>query len=135
MKEQLSEPITPIEEIVIPALPGWTLVSPQFDEDEKNAECRSLWRAPIIAWLIQLFRRSADQTTFCDVTPVTPNGNLSDTQDFALQYRDRGPFFTISEEFADEAALLAHFDHHRAMRRIFSTNKIARPAEKSKATG
>ncbi|MGD0332447.1 MAG: hypothetical protein ABSA90_04230 [Xanthobacteraceae bacterium] len=115
--------IKPIDEIVVPAQLGWTVVSPDYD-DEKNSDCGSLWRAPVIAWLVQLFRRETDETTFVDVVPITPNGNLSETQDFALQYRDRPPFFTISEEFADEAALRAHFNHHRAMRRVFS-NKIA----------
>ncbi len=124
MKEQLNELVTPIDEIVVPAQLGWTVVSPDYEDE--NSECR-LWKAPVIAWLVQLYRRSTDETTFCDVTPVTPNGNLSDAQDFALQYRGRAPFFTISEEFADEAALLAHFNHHRAMRRMFSTNKITQP--------
>ena len=125
MREQLNEPVKPIDEIVVPAQIGWTVVSPDYD-DEENSECWSLWRAPVIAWFVRLYRRSTDETTFCDVTPVTPNGNLSDTQDFALQYH-RGPFFTISEEFADEAALRVHFNHQGAMRRVFSTNKIARP--------
>ncbi len=120
MKEQLSELVKPIDEIVVPAQLGWTVVSPEDDGEETSEGC-SLWRAPVIAWLVQLYHRSTDETTFVDVVPVTVNGALSETQDFALQYRDRPPFFTISEEFPTEAALLAHFNRQRAMRRVFST--------------
>ena len=130
---QLSAVIKPIDEIIISAQLGWAIVSPEFDDDETNSECRSLWRAPVIAWLVQLYRRSTDETTFVDVVPVTVNGNLGDTQDFALQYRDRGPFFTISEEFEDEAALLVHFSHNRAMMRVMSQTKSRQPGT-SKAT-
>lgn len=49
MKEQLNDPVKPVSEIVVGAQLGWSVVSPEFDENEK---CQSLWRAPIIAWLI-----------------------------------------------------------------------------------
>jgi len=109
---QLNATIKPIDEIVVPAQLGWAVVSPD-DGEEENSECRSLWRAPVIAWLVQLYRRETDETTFVDVVPVTVNGNVFETQDYALQYRDRPPFFTIHEEFADERELLAYFNRQR----------------------
>ena len=124
MKEQLNELLKPVDEIVVPAQLGWTIVSPEYDEDEK---CRSLWRAPIIAWVVRLFRRSTDETTFVDVIPVTVNGDV-EMQEYAIQYRDRPPFFTAFEEFDDEAALLAHFDQQsRLMARPASLTKSRQP--------
>jgi len=46
------------------------------------------------------------------VIPVTVNGDV-EMQEYAIQYRDRPPFFTIHEEFADERELLAYFNRQR----------------------
>ncbi len=121
MKEQLNEPIKPISEIVIPAQLGWAVVTPEFDD-----ECR-LWRTPVVAWLVGLYRRSTDEMTFVDVVPVTVNGNVSETQEYALQFRDRQLFFTVFEAFASETELLAYFNRQRAMMRATSLTKSRQP--------
>jgi hypothetical protein len=130
---QLSAVIKPIAEIVIPAQLGWTVVSPEFDEDEENSECRLLWKAPVVAWFVGLYRRGADETTFVDVVPVTVNGSISETQEYALQFRSRPLFFTVFEAFASEAELLAYFNRQRAMTRATSLTKSRRQPGTGKA--
>ena len=102
----------PVNEVVIGAEPGWTVVAPIQDEAGKSPA--TLWRTPVIAWLLQLFHRSTDETTFVAVTPITVNGDVQDVQDYALQRGDEPSFYTVHEEFTDEAALLAHFSARAA---------------------
>lgn len=125
----MSNTIKPVDEIIVSAH-GWTIVS-LADAEEDSSDCQSLWRTPVIAWLVQLYRRSTDESTFVDVVPVSVNGGLFETQDYALQYRDRPPFITTSEEFENQAALLVHFNHRRAMRR--ATSSKSRQPETGKA--
>lgn len=121
--------IKPVAELVVPAT-GWSIVG---SIEEENSDCETLWRAPLVAFLIQTFRRSVDETTFVGVTPVTANGDVSDVQEYALTYGDRPPFFTVFEDFADERELLAYFnEQRRAMRQATAAAKSrerAREAE------
>jgi len=105
---QMKDPIKLVDEIIIPAEHGWSVVTLSYGETE-NSEA---YRIPVLAWLIKLHRRPTGET-FADVTPVTPNGSLDDVQDVALQYADDPRFFTVHEEFTEEAALLAHFNRRR----------------------
>jgi hypothetical protein len=61
------------------------------------------------------------------VIPVTVNGDV-EMQEYAIQYRGRPPFFTVFEEFDDEAALLAHFNQQRrVITRTTSLTKTRQP--------
>lgn len=96
----------PVIETIVPAQPGWAIVVPVSDEENSPKE---LHRIAVIAWLIQTFRRSSDETTFVGITPITPHGDVSDLQQYALQYGDRPPFLTFFEDLDDETALKIHF--------------------------
>ena len=78
----------------------------------------------------KLFRRSVDETTFVGVTPVTANGDVSDMQEYALQYGDRPPFFTVFEDFADEQELLAYFNQQR--RAMLQATSLAKSRERAR---
>ncbi len=118
--------IVPVAELVVPAT-GWSIVGPIEDE---NSNCETLWRAPLVAFLIQTFRRSVDETTFVGVTPVTANGDVSDVQEYALTYGDRPPFFTVFEDFADERELLAYFNQQR--RAMLQATSLAKSRERAR---
>jgi hypothetical protein len=105
----MSTTAKPLGETVIPAQPGWVVVTSLCDEAGNS---KGLYRIPIIAWLVQLYRQPTDET-FADVTPVTVTGSIDDVQDIALQYSDEPRFFTVHEEFTDEARLLAYFGKSR----------------------
>ena len=123
---QMSGAIKPIAELVVPAT-GWSIAGPIEDE---NSNCETLWRAPLVAFLIQTFRRSIDETTFVGVTPVTANGDVSDMQEYAVQYGDRPPFFTVFEDFADEQELLAYFNQQR--RAMMQATSLAKSRERAR---
>jgi hypothetical protein len=100
----------PFDQQVIPAEPSWAVVVPVWDQTGHSI---ALFRIPVIAWLVDLYRRSTDETTFVGVTPLTVQGDISDVQDYALQHGDRPPFYTAHEDFDDEGALSAYFIRSR----------------------
>jgi len=97
----------PFDQQVIPAEPSWAVVVPVWDQTGRSI--KELHRIPVIAWIVELYRRSTDETMFFAVTPLTVHGDMSDMQDYALQRADRPPFYTVHEDFDDEGALLAYF--------------------------
>ena len=97
----------PVAEIITPAPQEWFVVVPSYDE-AGNPD-GGLYRIEVIAWLVQLYRRRTDDATFVAVSPVTVQGSIDDVEDYALQRGDRPPFYTVHQDFDDEAALLAYF--------------------------
>ncbi len=118
--------IKPVAELVVPAT-GWSIVG---SIEEENSDCETLWRAPLVAFLIQTFRRSVDETTFVSVTPVTTNGDVSDMQQYALEYGGRPPFFTVFEDFPNEQELLAYFNQQR--RTMLQATSLAKSRERAR---
>jgi hypothetical protein len=110
----MSDIAKPLGEAVIPAQPGWVVVTLICDEAGNS---KGLCRIPVIAWLVQLYRRPTDET-FARCDPITVDGSLDDVQDIALQYGDQPQFFTVHEEFTDEATLLAYFEKSEKSRRV-----------------
>jgi hypothetical protein len=104
--------IKPVDEKIVPAERGWMVVRPSYDG--KNSMAAELYREPVIAWLVQIFRRPKGET-FVDVIPITAGGSV-ESEDYALQCADLPRFLTIHEKFNDEGALLAHFNKNRRRR-------------------
>jgi hypothetical protein len=108
----MSDSPVPFTETVIPAQPGWVVVTLPFDDTGKS-KC-SLYRQPVVAWIVQLYR-NVHRETFADAIPVTVSGTLDDS-DYALQHGEKKRFFTVHEEFTDEATLSAHLKRNRSLR-------------------
>ena len=106
-----------INHSVIPAPLGWRVVVPVYSgENDQGVELR---RTPVIAFLIPLCcrRRGTEEgEAFADViVPIIPTGSV--VGEFALQFGDRPPFYTIHDAFANDAALIAYFDNQRRVGR------------------
>lgn len=87
-------------------------MTPEFGEPE------TLWRTPVIAWLIEayLIRKPLNET-YATTIAITCSGSVEDTPYYALQYGDGPPFFTVNETFDNEASLWAYF-HDEERRRL-----------------
>ncbi|MGA3190736.1 MAG: hypothetical protein ABSF22_26850 [Bryobacteraceae bacterium] len=105
--------LIPVHRSVLQAQPGWTVVVPE----ERENSTSGLYRIPVILWRNDVYKITAREQVdaytgladfFDVVVPITPMGSIED-QDYALQFGDHPPFFTTSENFDDEAALLAFF--------------------------
>jgi hypothetical protein len=98
--------LQPIHTGVIPAHPGWTVVSLIDDQ--------SLYRVPVIAWQIDVYERQIGGT-FSAVTAITAHGSVDDVT-HALQSGD-GPFSTVFGDYDDEAGVLLFVREEEKKRR------------------
>jgi hypothetical protein len=92
--------LKPIHITVIPAHPGWTVVS--LDDGD------SLYRVPVIAWQVDVFERWEGGSTSAQVTAITTNGDVGDHSPYALQFGN-GAFSTVFADYDDEAGVLSYF--------------------------
>jgi hypothetical protein len=106
---------TRVDCTIIPAQPGWSIVTPIDDAD---GSITRLHRRPVIGWRVETYARDPSvarmgmRELFSIVVPVDPDGCDRDAD--ALQCGD-GPFFTPNETIAGgDDALIAYFRRRRA---------------------
>jgi hypothetical protein len=90
---------------VIPAEPGYYLVWPSKDEQDRTT-FGQLIRRPVIAWLIEIFpgRGPKNEATIVSVTPLSIDGAYYD--DPAIEFH--GTVFRVDEIFPNITAYIAY---------------------------
>ncbi len=99
----------PVTHSVVPAQFGWTVVTPEFDENK-------LFRTPVIGWLMEVYQLGDGAESYVTTIPVTCTGSVEDVAYYALQFGE-GPFFTHFGSYEDEPEIWAYFrdeEKHRA---------------------
>jgi hypothetical protein len=105
---------------VIPAAPGWYVVTPWTDS---NGRITELHNDPVVAWRIGLFERG-DKSTFQHVTPII--GDLHSEYDGEILRRpDNSLFIPLVREFTsdpDAITYLQEMEDAAAARKTLRAN-------------
>ena len=88
---------------------GWFVV--QGIPNEDNSEIISLYKEPVIAWLIKTRKRNTYETSiYCFAEPITIHG-YDDKSNIVLQRPDKTFTIPLSEDFENEKEVIEYLNY------------------------